>query len=82
MEHRQVQIYTNYEKIILKFVVLSIALARSDTILLVSLTRLKKGFKTYNFRIKSDMPMVYKIMVIHINFSPLILFTINFYREL
>ena len=42
MEHRQVQIYTNYEKIILKFVVLSIALARSCTILLVSLTRLRK----------------------------------------
>jgi hypothetical protein len=42
MEHRQVQIYTNYEKIILKFVVLSIALARSGTILLVSLTHLRK----------------------------------------
>ena len=28
------------------------------------------------------MPKVYKIMVIHINFSPLILFTINFYREI
>ena len=42
MEHRQVQIYTNYEKIILKFVVLYIAHARSGTILLVSLTRLRK----------------------------------------
>ena len=51
----KVQISTNYENIILKFVVLSIGLARSGVILVVAreITLIIKGIKTYNFRIKS-----------------------------
>jgi hypothetical protein len=53
-----VEIATNYHKIILQFVVLSIALARMDTIMFIvrEITQIKKkGIKIYNFRIKSGM---------------------------
>ena len=46
-----------YEKIILKFVIHSIAFARADINFPVvrEITRIKKVIKTYNFRIKSGM---------------------------
>ena len=50
----KVQISTNHEKIILKLFVLSVALARTGTILpgIREITPKKKWKKTYNFRIK------------------------------
>ena len=51
------QLSTNYEKIILKFVILSIALPKLGNILPVGseITCIKKGLRMYNFRINSRM---------------------------
>ena len=59
----KVQISTNYDKNILKFVVLYIALTRLDTMLPISKGNYchKNGIKTYNFRIKSG---IYKSLII------------------
>ena len=59
----KVQISTNYDKNILKFVVLYIALTRLDTMLPISKGNYchKNGIKTYNFRIKSG---IYKGLII------------------
>ena len=49
----KVQIFTNYDKIKLKFIVLYIGVARPGTSLTVLreiITCIKKGIKTYNFR--------------------------------
>ena len=62
------QISANYEKILLKFVSLSIALARPGAILSVEgeITCIKKGVKIYKFRIGSGMYKSYIIIIINI----------------
>jgi len=73
------QLSTNYEKIIRRFVVLSIAFAGSGTILPVvrEITRIKKVQQTQNFLIKSGMcrwlnSCKYSILLKSYNFNPII----------
>ena len=65
-----VQIYTNYEKMALKFVVLFIVLTRSGTILpaIREITRIKKkGIKIYNIRIK--LGMFKRSVILHVYYN-------------
>ena len=57
----KVQIFTNYEKIILEFAVISIALARPGTIFPVvrEITRMKKVNKIVIYNLIGDVPKVY-----------------------
>ena len=57
----KVQISTNYEKIIHEFAVISIALARPDTLFPVVrvITRMKKVEKSVIYNLIGDVPKVY-----------------------